>query len=58
MAVRSRWSGMRFETVSKSDVLDCQWLQQLMTYGLLNGALAQPRRCVRCVHCGVNAGCS
>jgi len=22
----------------KSDVLDCQWLQQLMTYGLLNGA--------------------
>ena len=23
----------------KSDVLDCQWLQQLMTYGLLSGAL-------------------
>jgi transposase len=22
----------------KSDVLDCQWLQQLMTFGLLNGA--------------------
>jgi transposase len=22
----------------KSDVLDCQWLQQLLTYGLLNGA--------------------
>src|ERR1035438_450841 len=22
----------------KSDVLDCQWLQQLMTYGLLSGA--------------------
>lgn len=22
----------------KSDVLDCQWLQQLMSYGLLNGA--------------------
>ena len=22
----------------KSDVLDCQWLQQLMTYGLLHGA--------------------
>lgn len=22
----------------KSDVLDCQWIQQLMTYGLLNGA--------------------
>ena len=24
----------------KSDVLDCQWLQQLMTYGLLRGAFA------------------
>ena len=23
----------------KSDVLDCQWLQQLMTCGLLSGAL-------------------
>lgn len=22
----------------KKDVLDCQWLQQLHTYGLLNGA--------------------
>ena len=22
----------------KSDVLDCQWIQQLHTYGLLNGA--------------------
>ena len=22
----------------KSDVLDCQWLQQLMSYGLLQGA--------------------
>ena len=22
----------------KSDVLDCQWIQQLMTYGLLSGA--------------------
>ena len=22
----------------KSDVLDCQWLQQLMSYGLLSGA--------------------
>lgn len=22
----------------KSDVLDCQWLQQLMSYGLLRGA--------------------
>jgi transposase len=26
----------------KSDVLDCQWLQQLMTYGLLNGAFRPP----------------
>jgi len=25
-------------TGRKSDVLDCQWLQQLMSYGLLNGA--------------------
>jgi transposase len=25
-------------TGRKSDVLDCQWLQQLMTYGLLSGA--------------------
>ena len=25
-------------TGRKSDVLDCQWLQQLHTYGLLNGA--------------------
>lgn len=26
----------------KSDVLDCQWLQQLMTYGLLRGAFRPP----------------
>ena len=26
----------------KSDVLDCQWLQQLMTYGLLSGAFRPP----------------
>ena len=26
----------------KSDVLDCQWLQQLHTYGLLNGAFRPP----------------
>ena len=27
----------------KSDVLDCQWLQQLMTYGLLSGAFRPAR---------------
>lgn len=26
----------------KSDVLDCQWLQQLMTFGMLNGAFRPP----------------
>ncbi len=26
----------------KSDVLDCQWLQQLHTYGLLSGAFRPP----------------
>jgi transposase len=30
----------------KSDVLDCQWLQQLMSYGLLSGAFPP---CVRLV---------
>jgi transposase len=29
----------------KSDVLDCQWLQQLMTYGLLSGAFRPPMQC-------------
>ena len=28
----------------KSDVLDCQWLQQLMTYGLLSGAFRPPEQ--------------
>ena len=28
----------------KSDVLDCQWLQQLMTYGLLGGAFRPPEQ--------------
>lgn len=28
----------------KSDVLDCQWLQQLMTYGLLSGAFRPAER--------------
>ena len=32
----------------KSDVLDCQWLQQLMTYGLRRGGVSS-RRCGVCV---------
>ena len=32
----------------KSDVLDCQWLQQLMSYGLLNGAF-RPSEDVCCL---------
>ncbi|MEO7939867.1 MAG: IS110 family transposase [Burkholderiaceae bacterium] len=28
----------------KSDVLDCQWIQQLMTYGLLSGAFRPPEQ--------------
>ena len=41
----------------KSDVLDCQWLQQLMTYGLLSGAF-RPAEAV-CVlrACGASAAC-
>lgn len=31
----------------KSDVLDCQWLQQLHTYGLLRGAFRPPDEMVR-----------
>ena len=36
----------------KSDVLDCQWLQQLMTYGLLSGAFRPAEQiCVlRCLY--------
>ena len=33
----------------KSDVLDCQWIRQLMSYGLLRGRSGRPTRCVRCV---------
>ena len=35
----------------KSDVIDCQWLQQLMTYGLLRGSFRPPEQvCVlRCL---------
>jgi transposase len=29
----------------KSDVLDCHWLQHLMTYGLLSRHFARPTRC-------------
>ncbi len=32
----------------KSDVLDCQWLQQLHTYGLLSGAF-RPEAEIRCL---------
>ena len=28
----------------KSDVLDCHWLQQLLTYGLLRGAFRPPEQ--------------
>ncbi len=31
----------------KSDVLDCQWLQQLMTYGLLQRGVSPGRAGVR-----------
>ena len=41
----------------KSDVLDCQWLQQLMTYGLLSGAFARPSRCVCCARCTASVAC-
>jgi hypothetical protein len=48
-----------FKNVSgrKSDVLDCQWLQQLMTYGLLSGAFARRTTYALCVRYGVSAGC-
>ena len=32
----------------KSDVLDCQWLQQLHTYGLLSAAF-RPEAEIRCL---------
>jgi hypothetical protein len=41
----------------KSDVLDCQWLQRLMTYGLLSGAFRLAERCVYCVRCTASAAC-
>ena len=33
-------------TGRKSDILDCQWLQQLHTYGLLRGAFRPPEQVV------------
>ena len=42
----------------KSDVLDCQWLQQLLTCGLLRGAFRPgPTRCACCAPCGASAAC-
>ena len=42
----------------KSDVLDCQWLQQLMTYGLLSGAFRPAEQvCVCCARCGASVAC-
>ena len=42
----------------KSDVLDCQWLQQLMTYGLLSGAFRPADAGVRsALRCGASAEC-
>ena len=32
----------------KSDVLDCQWIWQLMSYGLLRGAFVRATRFARC----------
>jgi hypothetical protein len=42
----------------KSDVLDCQWRQQLMTYGLLRGAFRPADGGARYARCDVSAGCS
>ncbi|MBL8526510.1 MAG: IS110 family transposase, partial [Burkholderiales bacterium] len=42
----------------KSDVLDCQWLQQLMSYGLARaGHSARPSVCASRVRCRVNVRC-
>ena len=52
----------------KSDVLDCQWLQQLMTFGLLRGAFrpadevcaersGRRMKCARCEPSGATATC-
>jgi transposase len=42
----------------KSDVLDCQWLQQLMSYGLLRGAFRPADGvCAARVRCRASARC-
>jgi len=41
----------------KSDVLDCQWLQQLMPTGCSAGHFARPTRSACCARCGANARC-
>ena len=39
---------MKYVPGRKSDVQDCQWLQKLMSLGLLRAALPPRRRGVRC----------
>jgi len=39
----------------KTDVLDCQWIQRLHTYGLLQGSFAPRSRSVCCAATGDNA---
>lgn len=34
----------------KTDILDCQWIQQLHTYGLLRGSFRSSMRCAFSVH--------
>ena len=41
----------------KSDVLDCQWLQQLMSFGLLAGAFRPDEDIAPCARCRVCATC-
>ena len=42
----------------KSDVLDCQWLQQLMSYGLLRWQRSvRPTACAHCARCRASARC-
>ena len=41
----------------KSDVLDCQWLQQLMSFGLLLGPSAQRTKSVLCARCHGSTTC-
>lgn len=41
----------------KSDVLDCQWRQQLMSYGLLRGGFVRLRKSAHYVPSGATATC-